>query len=62
MKDHEVNMIHKRIDKLAIGIGRHLETLLGQIDERFNQIESNNTKPFISIDTLPESKVYHHCD
>jgi hypothetical protein len=62
MIDHEVKKIDQRIDKLAIGIGRHLETLLGQIDERFNQMESNNSKRFITIDTLVEGKVYHHCE
>lgn len=41
MSIHEIKHYEDRIDNLAIGIGRHLETLQGQIDDRFSQLETH---------------------
>ncbi|MBD8069449.1 hypothetical protein [Bacillus sp. PS06] len=62
MIEQEVKLIDQRIDRLAIGIGHHLETLLNQIDERLTQLEMSHSKHFIEIDSQVEGKVYQHCD
>ncbi|WP_078543480.1 hypothetical protein [Litchfieldia alkalitelluris] len=62
MVHEELKQMDQRIEKLANGIGYHLETLLGQIDERLNQIETMNNRRFIKIDSMLEGKVFDHCD
>lgn len=62
MVHEELKQLDQRIEMLANGIGYHLETLLGQIDERLNQIESMNNRRFIKIDSMLEGKVLEHCD
>jgi len=45
-----------RLESLAIGIGRHLETLQGQISERFEQIERNYAEQLVRLYELVDEK------
>jgi hypothetical protein len=55
MRDEELSLFEERIETLAKGIGRHLETLQGQICERFDSIEQTTSKRFIEINSILES-------
>jgi len=46
----------ERLESLAIGIGRHLETLQGQISERFEQIERKYEEQLFKLQCLIEEK------
>ena len=54
MSEEELRRYDERIESLAKGIGRHLETLQGQIWEQFDHIEHKTSEHFIKIDTILE--------
>ncbi|QOR66462.1 hypothetical protein IM538_22325 [Cytobacillus suaedae] len=54
MRDEEVRLFEERIETLAKGIGKHLETLQEQICDRFDSIEHNTSKRFFEINSILE--------
>ncbi|MFT4416309.1 hypothetical protein ACLM5H_20805 [Fredinandcohnia humi] len=48
--------IEEKLNKLAKGIALHLETLQGQIGERFDQIDKTYTERLLKIDSFLEGK------
>ncbi|MCH1625187.1 hypothetical protein [Fredinandcohnia quinoae] len=57
MNSEELIRFEEKINNLAKGIAMHLETLQGQIGEKFEQYDKNYTEKFMKIDSLLEEKV-----
>jgi hypothetical protein len=57
MNSKDTRMMNESIEQLAIGIGRHLETLQGQIVDRFERIEKAHFESMTELNQLLEGKV-----
>jgi hypothetical protein len=48
----EVKIFNERLDNVTIGIGRHFETLQGQIGERFDLLEKCYSEKFMEMNRM----------
>ncbi|MCC3356181.1 hypothetical protein [Bacillus sp. REN16] len=56
MNNDEIKTINEKLNKLAMGIALHLETLQGQIGERIDQIDRSYNERLLQVNQLLEGK------
>ncbi|WP_453993115.1 hypothetical protein [Bacillus nitroreducens] len=56
MNDDELKTINEKLNKLALGIALHLETLQGQIGDRMDQIDRTYNERLLQINRILEGK------
>ncbi|MEH7387126.1 hypothetical protein V7147_17190 [Bacillus sp. JJ1521] len=56
MNNDELMSIHEKLNKLAMGIALHLETLQGQIGDRMDQIDRTYNERLLQINNMLEGK------
>ncbi|MEH7383290.1 hypothetical protein V7138_22700 [Bacillus sp. JJ1533] len=56
MNNDEIKSINEKLNKLAMGIALHLETLQGQIGERMDQIDTTYNERILQINRLLDGK------
>ncbi|MEH7235273.1 hypothetical protein [Bacillus sp. JJ1562] len=56
MNNDEMKTINDKLNKLAMGIALHLETLQGQIGDRMDQIDRTYNERLLQINRILEGK------
>ncbi len=56
MNNDELKSINEKLNKLAMGIALHLETLQGQIGDRMDQIDRTYNERLLQINSILEGK------
>ncbi|THE09786.1 hypothetical protein E1I69_21040 [Bacillus timonensis] len=56
MKQDELKSINEKLNKLAMGIALHLETLQGQIGDRMDQMDQAYNERLLQINQMLEGK------
>ncbi|MFS0821397.1 hypothetical protein [Bacillus sp. 1P02SD] len=56
MKQDEIQSINEKLNKLAMGIALHLETLQGQIGDRMDQMDQTYNERLLQINQMLEGK------
>ncbi|WP_449538012.1 hypothetical protein [Ferdinandcohnia sp. Marseille-Q9671] len=56
MNHDEIKSINEKLNKLAMGIALHLETLQGQIGERMDQIDRTYGERLLHISSMLEGE------
>lgn len=56
MSNDELKSINEKLNKLAMGIALHLETLQGQIGDRMDQIDQTYNERLLQINNILEGK------
>ncbi|MEH7224627.1 hypothetical protein V7112_12535 [Bacillus sp. JJ1566] len=56
MNDDEIKTINEKLNKLAMGIALHLETLQGQIGDRMDQIDRTYNERLLQVNQILEGK------
>ncbi|WP_159439979.1 hypothetical protein [Bacillus sinesaloumensis] len=56
MNNDEFKAINEKLNKLAMGIALHLETLQGQIGERMDQIDQHYNERLLQLNRMLEGK------
>ncbi|WP_189655203.1 hypothetical protein [Bacillus sp. HNG] len=56
MKQDEIQSVNEKLNKLAMGIALHLETLQGQIGERMDQMDQTYNERLLQINRMLEGK------
>lgn len=56
MNNDEIKSLNEKLNKLAMGIALHLETLQGQIGDRMDQIDRTYNERLLQINSILEGK------
>ncbi|WP_157256207.1 hypothetical protein [Bacillus timonensis] len=56
MNNDEIKSLNEKLNKLAMGIALHLETLQGQIGDRIDQIEQTYNERLLQMNRNLEGK------